>query len=228
MIKMADGKKHLCLREKLLSKGAECLSDAELLAVFISSGTRHKDCYTLANELLKQLGDLRAIATANLSAFKNISGLGPVRFTQLQAIKEICRRADFITLQKTMTFTQAEDAARYLKRRLRDKKNETFAVLFLDNQHRLIAYEELFHGTINAASIYARPLIERILIHNAASVIVSHNHPSGHAKASQEDIQITQHLQAALQLVDTQLLDHFVIGDNEVYSICSNMKWMCH
>ena len=115
-----------------------------------------------------------------------------------------------------------------MKRKLRDKKNETVVALFLDNQHRVIAYEELFQGTINAANVHTRPVIERTLALNAAALILAHNHPSGLADASEQDLQITKHLREALHFIDAQLLDHLIIGDNEVYSIVSEVKWVCH
>ena len=218
----------LCLREKLLVQGVESLSDTELLAVFISSGNAKKSCMQLAFELLKHLGDLRAILNADQQSFKQISGLGLVRYVQLQAIREICRRSDFISLQKDTQLIHSEQTYHYLKRQLRDKKNETFVALFLDNQHRVITYEELFTGTINSASVYPRPIIERVLKLNAAAVILAHNHPSGLADASQQDLAVTARLDQALDLVDVRLLDHLIIGDNEVYSIMSRIKWTCH
>ena len=218
----------LRLREKLLRQGAESLSDAELLAVFISSGNGQKSCLHLAFELLKHLGDLRAILNADQHSFIQVSGLGLVRYAQLQAVREICRRSDFIGLQKDIQLTNTEQTHRYLKRQLRDKKNETFVALFLDNQHRVLAYEELFTGTINRASVHPRPIVERVLRLNAAALILAHNHPSGLSDASEQDRQVTERLRHALDLVDVRLLDHLIIGDNEVYSIMNQMKWPCH
>lgn len=110
---------------------------------------------------------------------------------------------------------------------MRDYKNETFAALFLDNQHRVIAYEELFSGTINTATIHPRPIIERVLQLNAAALILAHNHPSGLSDASHQDIVVTERIREALELVDARLLDHIVIGDNEVYSIIAENKSIC-
>lgn len=216
------------LREKLLNQGAASLSDAELLAVFISSGSKKKSCLQLAAELLQNLGDLRAILNANLPNFAQIPGLGIARFTQLQAIREICRRSDFIALQKEIQLSNSQETCTYLKRQLRDKKNETVVALFLDNQHRILAYEELFKGTINASSIHPRPIVERVLALNAAAMILAHNHPSGLCDASPQDHAVTARLKEALDLIDVRLLDHLVIGDNEVYSITSDVKWACY
>jgi DNA repair protein RadC len=223
-----DYKKQLNLREQLISDSAKHLSDAELLAVFISSGNKKKSCLQLAYDLLEHLGDLRSILNAKINHFKEIPGLGEVRYAQLQAVREICRRSDFIHLQKESQISNSQQTIAYLKRRLRDKANETFSALFLDSQHRIIAYEELFSGTINTATVHPRPIIERVLHHNAAAIILAHNHPSGISDASTQDIAVTQRLKEALELVDTRLLDHIVIGDNEVYSIMAESKWICH
>ncbi|KTD05286.1 RadC family protein [Fluoribacter gormanii] len=219
--------RQLDLREKLLTHGAQSLSDPELLAIFISSGSNKKSCVQLAFDLLKHLGDLRAILNADKQSFKQIHGLGDVRYAQLQAVKEMCRRSDYIQLQKETQITNSKQTYAYLKKRMRDYKNETFAALFLDNQHRIIAYEELFSGTINTATIHPRPIIERVLQHNAAAVILAHNHPSGLSDASHQDIVVTERIREALELVDARLLDHLIIGDNEVYSILAESKSIC-
>lgn len=220
--------RQLDLREKLLINGVQSLSDTELLAVFISSGSSKKSCLQLAFDLIKHLGDLRAVLNANPQSFKQISGLGKVRYVQLQAVKEICRRSDFIHLQKETQITNSKQTYAYLKKRLRDYKNETFAALYLDNQHRIIAYEELFSGTINSATVHPRPIIERVLQLNAAALILAHNHPSGISDASPQDLAVTERIRDALELVDARLLDHIVIGDNEVYSIIAESKWLCN
>lgn len=226
---MANQPNHpLRVREKLLDSGAHSLSDAELLAVFISSGNAKKSCVELAQELLKQFGDLRSILNASLNNFSQVSGLGIVRYSQLQAARELCRRSDFISLQKEIQLTNAKQTGVFLKRKLRDKKNETLAALFLDSQYRVLTYEELFQGSINATSIHPRPIIERAITLNAAALVIAHNHPSGISDASPEDIQTTETLQQALKLVDVHLLDHLVIGDNEVYSIMQAVKWICN
>ncbi|KTD65957.1 RadC family protein [Legionella shakespearei] len=220
--------RHIDLREKLLIDGVQSLSDTELLAVFISSGSGKKSCLQLAFDLIKHLGDLRAVLNANPQSFKQVSGLGEVRYVQLQAVKEICRRSDFIHLQKETQITNSKQTYAYLKKRLRDYKNETFAALYLDNQHRIIAYEELFSGTINSATVHPRPIVERVLQLNAAALILAHNHPSGVSDASHQDLAVTERIRDALELIDARLLDHIVIGDNEVYSIIAESKWLCN
>ncbi|MFJ1269532.1 DNA repair protein RadC [Legionella lytica] len=220
--------RQLNLRERLLTNGVQSLSDTELLAIFISSGSGKRSCVQLATDLLRHLGDLRGVLNANQQHFQQVPGLGEVRFAQLQAVKEICRRSDFIQLQKESQITNSKQTYAYLKKKLRDYKNETFAAIFLDNQHRIIAYEELFSGTINTATIHPRPIVERVLQLNAAALILAHNHPSGVSDASQQDIAATERIRDALELVDARLLDHIVIGDNEVYSIIAESKWICN
>lgn len=220
--------RNLRLREKLLTYGPKHLSDAELLATFISAGSGKKSCTQLADDLMQQLGDLRAILNADWNAFQQVSGLGVVRYVQLQALREICRRSDYISLQKAIQLTSSQQTYHYLKRQLRDNKNETFAVLFLDSQYRVIAYEELFQGTIDSTTVHLRPLIERILNLNAAALILAHNHPSGLSDPSRQDYEVTDRVRNAIALVDTELLDHVVIGDNEVYSILHTKKWRCN
>ena len=218
----------LHMREKLLTCGAQCLSDTELLAVFISSGSGQRSCMQLAHDLIQHLGDMRAILNSNLPTFQHVSGLGLVRYVQLQAAREICRRSDFICLQRDTQLLTSKQTYTFLKRQLRDKKNEVFAAVFLDSQHRVLAYEELFTGTINAASVHSRPIIERTLQLNAAALILAHNHPSGLSDASHHDVAVTERIQQALELIDARLLDHLVIGDNEVYSIMHTTKWTCN
>jgi DNA repair protein RadC len=220
--------RQLGLREKLLRNGVNTLSDTELLAVFISSGSGKKSCLQLAFDLIHHLGDLRAVLNADPEHFKQVSGMGEVRYVQLQAVKEICRRSDFIHLQKETQITNSKQTYAYLKKRMRDYKNEVFAALFMDSQHRIIAYEELFSGTINSATVHTRPIIERVLQLNAAAIILAHNHPSGVSDASHQDLAVTERIRKALELVDARLLDHIVIGDNEVYSIIAENKSICN
>lgn len=220
--------RELRVREKLLTLGSHTLSDQELLAAFISSGSKKRSCIELAQDLLDHFGNLRSLLNADLKAFDAIPAVGCVRYVQLQALREICRRSDFISLQQGIKISNTRETYTFLKRQMRDKKNETFSALFLDNQHRVLAYEELFSGTINTATIHSRPIIERVLKLNAAAVILAHNHPSGNCMASAQDKAVTKQLQKALELVDVRLLDHLVIGDNEVYSIASEIKLACH
>ncbi|MCO6439526.1 MAG: DNA repair protein RadC [Nitrococcus mobilis] len=206
-------------REKLLLRGAQALSDAELLAIFLRTGRPGQTAVDLARELLTDFGGLRALLEADLDRFCARGGLGPAKFAQLQAVLEMGRRHLGERLQRGDTFANPEDTRRFLQTRLRGYPCEVFSCLFLDNRNRLIAFEELFRGTIDAASVYPREVVRRALERNAAALIVAHNHPSGVAEPSRADALLTQRLREALALVDIRLLDHFVVGDGEVVSL---------
>ena len=206
-------------REKLLIKGPAALSDAELLAIFLRTGITGMTAVDLSRHLLTRFNGLRPLLEASQAEFCEHLGLGPAKFAQLQAVLEMGRRHLQQTLDKPDGFTNPDAVRHYLTSRLRHVPHEVFACLFLDNQHRLITYEELFRGTIDGASVYPREVVKKVLLHNAAAVIFAHNHPSGVAEPSDSDERITRKLQQALQLVDVRVLDHFIVGDNDVLSM---------
>ncbi len=206
-------------REKLLRTGPQALSDAELLAIFLRTGVTGLSAVDLARQLLHQFGSLRALLEADKTEFCQGHGLGEAKFVQLQAVLEMSRRHLESTLTRGDAFTDSQTTRHYLKQRLRAYSYEVFACLFLDNQHRLIHFAELFRGTIDGASVYPREVVKQALEHNAAAVILAHNHPSGIAEPSQADIQITKRIQSALQLVDIRVLDHIIVGDAETTSL---------
>lgn len=205
-------------REKLLKRGAHSLSDAELLAIFLRTGTQGMNVLTLADHLLKDFGSLRALFCASQEQFCLRKGLGVAKFVQLQAVVEMTQRFLAETLQRGDALTSPDQTKLYLSSVLRDRQREAFYLLFLDNQHRVIQDEILFEGTIDSASVYPREVVKRALHHNAAAVILAHNHPSGIAEPSHADRRITTRLIEALALVDIRVLDHFVVGDGEVIS----------
>ncbi|WP_217541444.1 RadC family protein [Vibrio metschnikovii] len=205
-------------REKLLARGPQALSDAELLAIFLRTGTPGMNVLELADCLLRQSGSLRALFSASKEQFCAHKGLGEAKFVQLQAVLEMTQRYLAETLKRGDALTSPQQTKLYLTSVLRDRHREAFYILFLDNQHRVIQDEILFEGTIDAASVYPREVVKRALQLNAAALIFAHNHPSGIAEPSQADRRITQRLVDALQLVDIRVLDHFVIGDGEVVS----------
>jgi DNA repair protein RadC len=206
-------------REKLLQRGAQTLSDAELLAIFLRTGRPGQTAVDLARELLTDFGGLRALLEADRGRFCARGGLGPAKFAQLQAVLEMGRRHLWERLQRGDAFTSPEDTRHFLQARLRGYPYEVFSCLFLDNRNRMIAFDELFRGTIDAASVYPREVVRRALEHNAAALIVAHNHPSGVSEPSRADTLLTRRLREALALVDIRLLDHFVVGDGEVVSL---------
>ena len=205
-------------REKLLKRGAESLSDAELLAIFLRTGAPGLTAVDLARTLLNDFGSLRALLDADVRQFCLGHGLGTAKYAQLQAVLEMSRRHLQEALERGEALTSPQLTRRYLLACLRDKRQEQFGCLFLDSQHRVIVFETLFYGTIDAACVYPREVVKKCLQHNAAAVILAHNHPSGVAEPSQADQRITRRLVDALALVDIRVLDHFVVGDGEVVS----------
>ena len=206
-------------REKMLARGGEALTDSELLAIFLRTGVQGKSAVELARDILGHFGGLRPALEASPEAFSQIHGMGTAKWAQLQACLELGRRYLESTLDRGDAFTSPAITRRFLQARLRAYHHEVFACLVLDNQNRLIRFEELFTGTIDGASVYPREVVKRVLALNAAAVIFAHNHPSGVAEPSSADCHITQRLIAALDLVDVRVLDHFVVGDGEVVSM---------
>jgi len=205
-------------REKLANKGSSVLSDAELLAVLIGTGIKGLSAVEVARRLIKEFGGLRAVCDASLANLSEQPGLGLVGYSRIQATLELGRRYLFETISRGDAFENPSVTRRFLSSRLRHHHHEVFGVLFLDNAHRVIAFEELFHGTINGASVYPRVVLQRALVHNSAAVILAHNHPSGVSEPSAADRQITETLCQVLSLVDIRVLDHFVIGEAEAVS----------
>lgn len=206
-------------REKLLERGAQALTDAELLAIFLRTGVAGKSAVDLARQLLGEFGSLRALLEADLAAFSAHLGLGPAKFSQLQAVLEMGRRHLAEGLKRDSALESPQQVRDYLKARLRHEPHEIFGCLFLDTRHRVLAFEALFHGTIDGASVYPRQVVKRALAHNAAAVILTHNHPSGIAEPSQADRLLTTRLKDALALIDVRVLDHFIVGDGEPVSM---------
>jgi DNA repair protein RadC len=205
-------------REKLLKHGANQLSDAELLAIFLGSGTKGKSAVDLSRDLINHFGSLRKIFTATYRDFCAFPGLGPSKYCHCQAAAELNRRQLQQSLEKNCVITDPNHAKKFLIAQLRDQPQEVFSCLFMDNRHRLIQFEHLFFGTINSTNVYPRTLIQRCLFHNAAAIIIAHNHPSGITQPSQADQEITDSLKKALEIVDIRLLDHMIVGDNQIYS----------
>jgi len=200
-------------REKLLIKGAEALSDAELLAIFLRTGIKGCSAVDLARNLLDDSGGLSKLLAANEDEFCQSKGVGQAKYVQLQAVVEMSRRFLNEKMQRGNALNNVDDVKNYLQSRLQNYPYEVFACLFLDNKHRVIEYEELFRGTIDAATVYPREIVRRALHHNSAAIVLAHNHPSGVAEPSVSDREITNKLKITLQSIDVRLLDHFVIGD---------------
>ena len=205
-------------REKLLLKGAVHLSDAELLAVILRNGLAGQNAVDLARNMIHQFGGLRSLLSAPKSQVCKLAGVGPVKYAQLQAAAEISKRIAHENLQRGQILTNPDLTRDYLMRQLADRSYEVFALLLLDTQHRVIQFVELFRGTIDSASVYPREVVSLVLEKKAAAVIVCHNHPSGIAEPSQADRRITERIKNALATIDVSLLDHMVVGDQEIVS----------
>ncbi len=205
-------------REKLLQKGAAALSDAELLAIFLRTGVTGKSAVDLARELLNQFGDLTHLFAADEQTFCAVHGMGQAKFVQLQAVLEMSRRALQERLQNGDALNSPQAVRDYLQLLLAARQQEVFVVIFLDTQHRVVATEELFLGTLSQTSVYPREVVKRALAHNAAAVIFAHNHPSGIAEPSHADEVITSILKQALALVEVRVLDHILVAGGKTLS----------
>ncbi len=206
-------------REKLLHRGATALTDTELLAIFLRTGVKGESAVDIARGLLKKFGSLRATLEASASEFCKQRGLGLSKFVQLQAVLELGQRHLFDGLQRGEALTSPDLTRKYLQYKLRRYEREVFACLYLDNQHRVIAFEELFWGTLDGSMVHPREVVKSCLRYNAAAVIFSHNHPSGSVDPSPADVNITHLLKAALDTVDIRVLDHMIIGETQVVSL---------
>lgn len=208
-------------RERLARLGPGALSDVELLAILLTSGSGALPVKQLAGRLLGHFGGLRGLLRAGLADLQRHPGLGPAKSAQLAAVLELSRRYLHESIERGEALESPGATERYLKSVLRDQPHEVFACLFLDTRHRVIAFEELFHGTIDGATVYPRVVAEKALKHGAAALIVAHNHPSGVSEPSLADQAITRRLKEALALLDIRLLDHFVIGEGSPVSMAS-------
>ncbi|MDY7577914.1 DNA repair protein RadC [Herbaspirillum sp. RTI4] len=209
-------------RERLILHGADALSDSELLALFLRVGVPGKSAVDLAREMVQHFGSLNKMFSASLKEFLVIHGLGPAKFAQLQAVMELARRALREELQEGELLTSPQTVRHYLQLLLGSKQHESFMVLFLDVRNRLITAEEMFRGTLTHASVYPREIVKSALTHNAAALILAHNHPSGIATPSAADLTLTQLLKQALALVEIRVLDHVVIAGRHCYSFAEH------
>lgn len=206
-------------REKLLAKGPQALSDGELLAIFLRTGVKGKSALDLAREMIEHFGGLKNLLSADFNNFVSFKGIGKAKYAQLQACMEMGQRYLAEEITRGNVFNNPGQVKKYIQSHLSQRDNEVFAVLFMDNQHRMIIFEELFSGTINYSHVYPRVIIQRVIKLNAAAIILAHNHPSGHVEISRSDIEITQSLKTLLEAIDVRLLDHLVVASTEVISM---------
>jgi DNA repair protein RadC len=206
-------------REKLLARGAAALADSELLALLLRTGYKGMGVAMLAQQVLDECAGFAGLLNATPERLKTIKGLGPAKRAELLAVMEMARRALAQQMQAAPVFDSPGRVKDYLALQLAGRAQETFAVLFLDAQHRLLRLEEMFHGTLTQTSVYPREIVRRALALNAGAVVLAHNHPSGLAEPSRADEYLTQTLRSALQLVDVRVLDHVVVGHGQVVSM---------
>ncbi|MBC8058463.1 MAG: DNA repair protein RadC [Rhizobiales bacterium] len=205
-------------REKLLANGAAALADAELIALLLRTGFKGTSVLQLAQNLLDHFGGVPGLLHAQVDDLKKVKGLGPAKRAELAAVIELARRALMQELAQRPAFDHPAKVKDYLKLQLAGRRHEVFAVMFLDANARLLKLEEMFRGTLTQTSVYPREVVKRALELHAASVILSHNHPSGAAEPSKADEYLTLNLINALKLVDVRVLDHFVVGEGAVFS----------
>jgi len=205
-------------REKLLERGPQALSDVELLALLLRTGTAGKPVLALAEELLAG-GGVAGLLNASRVQLQRFKGLGPAKQAELLAVAELARRALGQRLREREVMDSPQALREYLQLHLAHKSHEVFAVLFLDQQHRLLALEELFRGTLSETSVYPREVLLRALHHHSAAVVLAHNHPSGSVQPSRADLALTRHLREALALVDVRVLDHLIVGTGQCLSM---------
>lgn len=205
-------------REKLLEKGGDALSDAELLAVLFGSGTRGQDVVTFARELLLKFGGLRGLFNQRQSDLAEIKGLGQAKIAMLFSVQELSRRHLRGKMMQQNFVRSPQAVTDYLCAVLRDQKREIFKVLFLDKSLRIVGERDLFFGTIDEAAVHPREIVKAALEFHASSLVLVHNHPSGKVEPSREDYEITQKIKAACQTVSIRVLDHIIVGENQYFS----------
>ena len=208
----------LAPREKLMLSGAEMLSDAELLAIFLRTGTCGMSVMLLAQQMLNHFGSLYRIMTANQDELAQIKGVGNAKMAQLYAIAELGRRFFASQLARENVMENPQITLQYLQSVLAHQEREVFMALFLDNQHRVLQAQKMFSGTIASVEVHPREIVREALKLNAAAVILAHNHPSGMAEPSRADRDITGKVARACALLNIRLLDHLVIGHGEFTS----------
>ncbi len=211
----------VALRSKVLNETAASLSESELLAVLLQTGSRSGPALDLSSRLLVCFGGLRKLLNAERQTLAAESGVGEARLAILRVLPELARRYFEETLPRGEAIRSPADTETFLLARLRDRPHEVFCCLYLDNRHRVLCFEELFRGTIDGTSVYPREVVKQALAVNAAAIILAHNHPSGVAEPSQADERITRRVKSALELVDIRLLDHLIIGDGTSISLAS-------
>lgn len=205
-------------REKLLQRGADSLTDAELLAILLRTGVKGKSAVDLGRELVERFGGVHGLLGAQAKAIQQTPGLGTAKAAQLLAALAVAKRALESEVRQRDNLNSPAAVRDYLRLTLRNREREIFIAVYLDAQNRMLGVEELFQGTLTQTSVYPREVVRLGLRYNAAAVIFAHNHPSGLAEPSRADELLTQALKQALALVDVKVLDHFIVAGNSALS----------
>ncbi|MTH45542.1 RadC family protein [Intestinirhabdus alba] len=213
-----DKTEHLLPREKMLAQGIDALSDVELLALFLRTGSRGKDVFTLARELLAHFGSLYGLLTADFSQFVSLPGIGVAKYAQIKGIAELARRYYDVRIMEESPLLSPEMTRAFLRSQFAGEEREIFLVIFLDAQHRVIRHSRLFSGTLSHVEVHPREIVREAIKMNASALILAHNHPSGCAEPSKADKLITERVVKCCQFMDVRVLDHLVIGRGEYVS----------
>jgi len=214
-----DDELALLPREKMLNFGITSLTDAELLALFLRTGTSGKSVFILAQELLQHFGSLHGLLNADLDEFRYVEGSGLAKFAQLKGIAELARRYHSVRVLGDNPLLSPEMTKDFLQSQLSDAEREIFMVIFLDNQHRVVKHSRMFSGTLRHVEVHPREIVREAIKVNAAAVILAHNHPSGCAEPSKADKEITERIIKCCQFMDIRVLDHFIVGRGEYVSL---------
>ena len=200
-------------RERLLSLGAEALTDVELLAILLHTGTAGMGVVQMAESIIARFGSLGKLMTAPARALNDIKGLGPAKRSQMLAVLELGRRC-YAGEIKTHPVFQTPKSLHHFS----GQKSESFIAIFLDVDQRMIACETLFKGTLTRTAVYPREIVRRALDHNAAAVIFAHNHPTGLARPSPMDKMLTSELKKVMDCIEIPMLDHLIVSGTNVWS----------
>ncbi|MHC0462427.1 RadC family protein [Kosakonia cowanii] len=205
-------------REKMMQLGVESLTDVELLALFLRTGTCGKSVLTVAREMLNHFSSLHSLLCADYDEFRFISGIGVAKYAQLRGIGELARRSYNARIAEESSLLSPEMVREFLQSQLANEEREVFMVILLDNRNRIIKHARLFSGTINHVEVHPREILREAIKFNAVGVILAHNHPSGNAEPSRADKAITERVIKCCQLMDIRVIDHLVIGRGECVS----------
>lgn len=209
-------------RERLLDKGASCLSDAELLAIFLRTGTAKQSAIELARSMIERFDGLAGLLSATPEEVMSCHGIGSAKYAHLMAALELGRRHIESELRQGIGLNDPHAVLRYITQQLKAERREVFAVVFLDSQLRLLAFEKMFFGTTTACSVHIKEVLSRALAHRAVQIIIAHNHPDAPANPSEADLALTRQLAQACYLLDIQLVDHVIVGSTGSQSLALN------